>query len=157
MSRSCGSLMGWKRAWITGRHPRPRNDRAGMAYHNTGETMSGPGGFNRRSARTPRGDVGGGKTVAGRGGIDDGLCQRLWRHLLGSTFEPHDARRPQAVQGRLTAANALDQLIVAFIRVERQQILRRSQHNVGGCKGLVKDSASDVGIRPAPGAEVGVE
>ncbi len=43
-----------------------------MAYHNAGQAMPGPRGFDRIRAREACGHVGRRKTVAGRRGIDDG-------------------------------------------------------------------------------------
>ena len=76
-----------------GRHGLARNDGAGMADHDAGETMAGARGLDRVGAGQPRGDIGRGKTVTGRGGVDDGLRR--------------PARRLTCVQGALRRAAML--------------------------------------------------
>ena len=74
MARPC------ERSWNhVGRHRRSRDDGAGMAYHNAGQTVPGARGIHRLGACQARGDIGRGKAVAGRRGIDDRRC-----HGLGS-------------------------------------------------------------------------
>ena len=48
-----------------------------MAHHDAGETMPRPRGIDRIGTGKPRGKIGRGKTVAGRGGIDDRSRDRL--------------------------------------------------------------------------------
>jgi hypothetical protein len=113
--------------------------------------------FNRLRARQPCGKVGSGETVTGCRGVDDGLCHGRWPHLARNSFKPRDAAGLEESQHGLVAANASQQLLIAFVWIKGQQILGRSQHNIGRSKRFIKDGARDVRIGPAAGAEVGVE
>ena len=86
-----------------------------------------------------------------------GRCDGLGPDLSRDAFEAHDAAGLGELQHGLLAGNARHQAVVAFAGIERQQILRRSQHDIGSLERLAKDCARDIQVRPAPRAEIGVE
>src|SRR4051812_30440402 len=133
------------------------NDGAGIAYDDARKMVSCTGRLNRIGAAEPCGDIGSRKTVASGGRVDHWICYRFGRDPVQTAFEANDTTGVKQLQDCLLAANALDQLLVGLVRIDRQHIFRGGQHDVGGCKGLLKRAPHLIAITPAAGTEVGVK
>src|SRR4051794_9861952 len=139
------------------RQAMPGLEGAGIADRGAGGATPGGGGRDRMGAAEPGRDIGCGKTVAGGGGVDHGLGHWLGADLAGSAGKAQQADRLGEPEYQLGCGDARHQLVMAFPWIEREHILGRGQHDVGGCEGRGKDLAGDVAIGPAARAEIGVE
>src|SRR3954470_1181250 len=139
------------------RHCITRNDGAGIADHEAGEAVPGLGGLDRIGTGKPRSDIGRRKAVAGRCGVDHGFGHGLGADLVGPPGKAQQADRLGEPEHQLGAWDARHQLLAAFAGIESEQILGRSQHDVGSREGRRKHLARDIAIRPSPRAEIGVE
>ncbi len=103
-----------------------------------------------------RGEIGGGEAVAGGRGVDD-VAHGLGDNGLVGAAQEDANRRLRQLEHHLDTRIAGGQLVHA-VRAEQQlEVLGRGQHDVGARERRAEGGLGDLAVRPAAGAEIGVE
>jgi len=119
--------------------------------------VPGACGLDRIDAAKPCCEIGGGKAITRGRGVDHGFGQGLGPHLARTAGKTQDAGRLREFQHHFRARYPRHQGGIAFAGIKRQQILGRCQHDIGGLERGAIGGPRNVEVRPAAGAEIGVE